>query len=106
MKLTLTDGKLTLSVNNPESGSATEELAVDYGFAPSVKAAGAASKLQGRQGDLHDSIPSFVPTGWNVQTMGGGQLLMSSGCRALELKLSRFSCLRSRGSHGPVGHKA
>ncbi len=34
VKLTLTDGKLTLSVNNPDSGSATEELAVDYGFDP------------------------------------------------------------------------
>jgi DNA polymerase-3 subunit beta len=32
VKLALSDGKLTLSVNNPESGSATEELAVDYGF--------------------------------------------------------------------------
>jgi DNA polymerase III subunit beta len=34
VKLALTDGKLTLSVNNPESGSATEELVVDYGFDP------------------------------------------------------------------------
>jgi DNA polymerase-3 subunit beta len=34
VKLTITDGKLTLSVNNPESGSATEELPVDYGFDP------------------------------------------------------------------------
>ena len=32
VKLALADGKLTLSVNNPESGSATEELVVDYGF--------------------------------------------------------------------------
>lgn len=30
VKLALGDGKLTLSVNNPESGSATEDLAVDY----------------------------------------------------------------------------
>ena len=30
MKLALTDGKMTLSVNNPDSGSATEELGVDY----------------------------------------------------------------------------
>jgi DNA polymerase III subunit beta len=34
VKLTITDGKLVLSVNNPDSGSATEELAVDYGFDP------------------------------------------------------------------------
>jgi DNA polymerase-3 subunit beta len=31
VKLGLTDGKMTLSVNNPDSGSATEELGVDYG---------------------------------------------------------------------------
>ncbi len=34
VKLALSDGKLTLSVNNPESGSATEELSVEYGFDP------------------------------------------------------------------------
>jgi len=34
VKLALTEGKLTLSVNNPDSGSATEELAVDYGYDP------------------------------------------------------------------------
>jgi len=31
VKLGLSDGKMTLSVNNPDSGSATEELGVDYG---------------------------------------------------------------------------
>lgn len=31
VKLALTDGKLTLSVVNPDSGSATEELEVEYG---------------------------------------------------------------------------
>ncbi len=31
VKLALGDGKMTLSVNNPDSGSATEELGVDYG---------------------------------------------------------------------------
>jgi DNA polymerase-3 subunit beta len=31
VKLSLTDGKLTLSVTNPDSGSATEELEVEYG---------------------------------------------------------------------------
>jgi DNA polymerase-3 subunit beta len=31
VKLGLTDGKMTLSVNNPDSGNATEELGVDYG---------------------------------------------------------------------------
>jgi DNA polymerase-3 subunit beta len=31
VKLGLTEGKMTLSVNNPDSGSATEELGVDYG---------------------------------------------------------------------------
>ncbi|MGC5781520.1 DNA polymerase III subunit beta [Methylobacterium sp. NFXW15] len=31
VKLGLTDGKLALSVNNPDAGSATEELDVDYG---------------------------------------------------------------------------
>ena len=31
VKLTLDDGKLTLSVNNPENGTRDEELAVDYG---------------------------------------------------------------------------
>jgi DNA polymerase-3 subunit beta len=30
VKLALADGRLTLSVNNPDSGSATEELEVDY----------------------------------------------------------------------------
>ncbi|ODS01716.1 DNA polymerase III subunit beta [Methyloceanibacter superfactus] len=34
VKLALSEGKLVLSVNNPDSGSATEELAVDYGFDP------------------------------------------------------------------------
>ena len=31
VKLALGDGKLTLSVTNPDSGSATEEIEVDYG---------------------------------------------------------------------------
>ena len=34
VKLTIDDGKLTLSVNNPDSGSATEELPVEYRFDP------------------------------------------------------------------------
>ena len=34
VKLTISDGKLVLSVNNPDSGSATEELPVEYGFDP------------------------------------------------------------------------
>lgn len=34
VKLAIADGKLTLSVNNPDSGSATEELDVDYTAAP------------------------------------------------------------------------
>ena len=34
VKLALTDSKLTLSVTNPDSGSATEELDVDYDSAP------------------------------------------------------------------------
>jgi DNA polymerase-3 subunit beta len=34
VKLNLGDGKLVLSVNNPDSGSATEELAVDYDGEP------------------------------------------------------------------------
>jgi DNA polymerase-3 subunit beta len=34
VKLTLSGGKLLLSVNNPDSGSATEELAVDYDSEP------------------------------------------------------------------------
>jgi DNA polymerase III subunit beta len=34
VKLSIADGKLTLSVNNPDSGSATEELEVDYDSAP------------------------------------------------------------------------
>jgi DNA polymerase III subunit beta len=34
VKLSLGDGKLTLSVNNPDSGSATEELSVDYDSDP------------------------------------------------------------------------
>jgi DNA polymerase III subunit beta len=34
VKLALADGKLTLSVTNPDSGSATEELEVDYDAAP------------------------------------------------------------------------
>jgi DNA polymerase III subunit beta len=31
VKLALSDGKLTLSVTNPDSGSATEEIEVEYG---------------------------------------------------------------------------
>ncbi|HRK24240.1 MAG TPA: DNA polymerase III subunit beta [Beijerinckiaceae bacterium] len=34
VKLALADGKLTLSVNNPDAGQATEELSVDYGETP------------------------------------------------------------------------
>jgi DNA polymerase-3 subunit beta len=34
VKLNIAKNKLTLSVNNPEGGSATEELAVDYGASP------------------------------------------------------------------------
>ncbi|MBV8568214.1 MAG: DNA polymerase III subunit beta [Methylobacteriaceae bacterium] len=34
VKLSIVDGKLTLSVNNPDSGSATEELEVDYDAQP------------------------------------------------------------------------
>ncbi len=34
VKLALNDGRLTLSVNNPDSGSATEELEVDYDASP------------------------------------------------------------------------
>jgi DNA polymerase-3 subunit beta len=34
VKLSLSDGKLMLSVTNPDSGSATEELEVDYGSEP------------------------------------------------------------------------
>ena len=34
VKLTLSNGKLTLSVNNPDSGSATEELPIEYGDDP------------------------------------------------------------------------
>ena len=34
VKLALADGKLTLSVTNPDSGSAVEELEVDYDSAP------------------------------------------------------------------------
>ena len=34
IKLSIADGRLTLSVNNPDSGSASEELEVDYDSAP------------------------------------------------------------------------
>ncbi len=34
MKLNLSSDKLVLSVNNPEGGSATEEIAVGYSAAP------------------------------------------------------------------------
>jgi DNA polymerase III subunit beta len=34
VKLALNDGRLTLTVNNPDSGSATEEIEVDYDSAP------------------------------------------------------------------------
>ena len=34
VKLAVADGKMTLSVNNPDSGSATEEIEVDYDAAP------------------------------------------------------------------------
>jgi len=34
IKLAIADGKMTLSVNNPDSGSASEELEVDYDSAP------------------------------------------------------------------------
>ena len=34
MKLSIADGQVTLAVNNPDSGSATEELAADYSSDP------------------------------------------------------------------------
>ncbi len=34
IKLAITEGKMTLSVNNPDSGSATEEIEADYDSAP------------------------------------------------------------------------
>ncbi|MTH99755.1 DNA polymerase III subunit beta [Roseibium sp. RKSG952] len=34
VKLALTEGRMVLTVNNPDSGSATEELAVEYGEEP------------------------------------------------------------------------
>ena len=34
VKLTIADGQLTLTVNNPDSGSATDELAADYDSDP------------------------------------------------------------------------
>jgi DNA polymerase-3 subunit beta len=34
VKLAINEGRLTLSVNNPDSGSATEEIEVDYDSAP------------------------------------------------------------------------
>jgi DNA polymerase III sliding clamp (beta) subunit (PCNA family) len=34
VKIALADGQMTLTVNNPDSGSATEELAVDYSADP------------------------------------------------------------------------
>jgi len=34
IKLAIADGKMTLSVNNPDSGSASEEIEVDYDSAP------------------------------------------------------------------------
>ena len=34
VKLSISDGQLTLSVNNPDSGSASEEIPVEYGFDP------------------------------------------------------------------------
>ncbi|MDF2689241.1 MAG: polymerase subunit beta, partial [Microvirga sp.] len=34
VKLALADGRLTLTVNNPDSGSATEEIEVDYDNTP------------------------------------------------------------------------
>src|SRR5690606_29246571 len=34
VKLSLSEGQITLTVNNPDSGSATEELAADYTAAP------------------------------------------------------------------------
>ncbi len=34
IKLAIADGKMTLSVNNPDSGSASEEIEVDYNSAP------------------------------------------------------------------------
>lgn len=34
MKLSMADGRMTLSVTNPDSGSATEEIEVDYEASP------------------------------------------------------------------------
>ena len=34
MKLSIADGQVTLAVNNPDSGSATEELPADYSSDP------------------------------------------------------------------------
>ena len=34
IKLSIADGRMTLSVNNPDSGSASEEIEVDYDSSP------------------------------------------------------------------------
>ena len=59
VKLSIADGQVTLAVNNPDSGSATEELAADYSSDPIEIGFNAkylldvAAQLTGSRGEFH-----------------------------------------------------
>ncbi len=78
VKLALASGKLTLSVNNPDSGSATEELEVEYDFDPldigfnSRYLLDIASQIEGETAILKLSDPGS-PT--LIQDKDGGKTL-------------------------------
>ncbi len=78
VKLALASGKLTLSVNNPDSGSATEELEVEYDFDPldigfnSRYLLDIASQIEGETAVLKLSDPGS-PT--LIQDKDGGKTL-------------------------------
>ncbi|MBV1933367.1 MAG: DNA polymerase III subunit beta, partial [Parvibaculaceae bacterium] len=59
VKINLEEGRLTLTVNNPDSGSATEELAVDYDSAP-IEIGFNARYLLDIAGQLEGDVASFL----------------------------------------------
>jgi len=59
IKLSLEDGRITLAVNNPESGSASEELSVDY-TAPAMEIGFNSKYLLDILGQINGGVAKFV----------------------------------------------
>ncbi|MEL6225685.1 MAG: DNA polymerase III subunit beta, partial [Pseudomonadota bacterium] len=68
VKLSLSSGKLILSVNNPEGGSATEELEADYG-ADALEIGFNAKYLLDIAGQLESDTASFKLADASAPTM-------------------------------------